>query len=51
MARFRPASSKNRAQTKNLRKTARGLVPCLVILIGGMAVIFFLFYELLNSGK
>jgi hypothetical protein len=51
MARFRPPSSKNRAQTKNIRKTARGLVPCVVILIAGMAVIFFMFFELMNSGK
>jgi hypothetical protein len=47
MARFRPVGAKK----KPAKKTSRGLVPCLVILIGGMLVIFFLFYVLMNSGK
>ena len=47
MARFRPPGAKK----KGREKASRGLVPCLVILIGGMIVIFFLFYELMNSGK
>jgi hypothetical protein len=47
MARFRPRG----AVKKTRQKTLRGLAPCLVILIGGMAVMFFLFYELMNSGK
>jgi len=52
MARFRPVSSKKSGATKSsAQKTARGLVPCLVILIAGLAVMFFMFYELLNSGK
>jgi hypothetical protein len=48
MARFRPHGSKSKGAPK---KSARGLIPCLVILIGGALVIFFLFYELMNSGK
>jgi hypothetical protein len=47
MARFRPPG----VRKVGPQKTARGLVPCLFIIIGGLAVMFFLFYELLNSGK
>jgi hypothetical protein len=48
MARFRPPGSKKSGPQK---KTARGLIPCLFILIFGLILIFFLFYEFLNSGK
>jgi hypothetical protein len=47
MARYRPPGSKKGAP----QKTARGLIPCLFILIFGLILIFFLFYEFLNSGK
>jgi hypothetical protein len=47
MARFRPPGSKKIAP----QKPARGLAPCLIILVLGLIVIFFLFYEFLNSGK
>jgi hypothetical protein len=47
MARFRPPG----ARKAGPQKTTRGLIPCLFIIIGGLAMMFFLFYELLNSGK
>jgi hypothetical protein len=47
MARFRPPGAKK----KGPEKTSRGLIPCLVILIGGMLIIFFMFYVLMSSGK
>ena len=47
MARFRPRGVKKIDRPK----TARGLVPCLLVLVIGMAVLFFLFYEFLSSGK
>jgi hypothetical protein len=47
MARFRPPGSKKGGP----QKTSRGLVPCLLVLIFGLLLIFFLFYEFLNSGK
>jgi hypothetical protein len=47
MARFRPPGSKKSGP----QKTARGLIPCLFILIFGLILVFFLFYEFLNSGK
>jgi hypothetical protein len=49
MARFRPPGSKS--PKKAPAKSARGLIPCLFILIFGLILIFFLFYEFLNSGK
>jgi hypothetical protein len=50
MARFRPPGSKN-PKKSDTAKTARGLVPCLLVLVLGLILIFFLFYEFLNSGK
>lgn len=50
MARFRPPGSKN-PKKASARQTARGLVPCLLVLIFGLLLIFFLFYGFLNSGK
>jgi hypothetical protein len=50
MARFRPPGSKNPKKV-DTAKTARGLIPCLLILVFGLVLIFFLFYEFLNSGK
>jgi hypothetical protein len=50
MSRFRPPGSKSPKKT-DAKKTARGLIPCLLILLFGLVVIFFLFYEFLNSGK
>jgi hypothetical protein len=50
MARFRPPGSKS-PKKADAAKTARGLVPCLLILVLGLILIFFMFYEFLNSGK
>jgi hypothetical protein len=50
MARFRPRGSKN-LKKADAATAARGLVPCLLILVFGLALIFFMFYEFLNSGK
>jgi hypothetical protein len=47
MARFRPPGAKKKAP----EKTARGLIPCLFVLIGGLILMFVLFYLSLNSGK
>jgi hypothetical protein len=47
MSKFRPPGAKK----KEPKKTARGLIPCLFVLIGGLVLIFFLFYEMMNSGK
>jgi hypothetical protein len=47
MARFKPRGVKK----KPAEKTARGLLPCLFLLIAGLVVVFFFFYEFLNSGK
>lgn len=47
MARFRPRGAKK----KEPQKVARGLVPCLFLLVGGLILVFFFFYEFLNSGK
>jgi hypothetical protein len=50
MARFRPPGSKN-PKKADAKKTARGLIPCLFILILALVVVFFMFYAFLNSGK
>jgi len=47
MARFRPPGSKKSAP----QKSARGLIPCLFVLIGGIILIFVLFYLSVNAGK
>jgi hypothetical protein len=47
MAKFRPRGARKKTPAKSMR----GLFPCLVVLIGGMAVIFFCFYELMTAGK
>jgi hypothetical protein len=31
--------------------TARGIVPCLIVLLLGFGLVFYLFYAVLNSGK
>lgn len=47
MAKFRPAGSrKARGNTSK-----RGLIPCSILIIGGFALLFLLFYEILKSGK
>jgi hypothetical protein len=47
MARFKPAGSK-RAQAAGSK---RGLIPCALLILSGFALMFWLLYELLKSGK
>jgi hypothetical protein len=47
MAKFKPAGSK---KTKIEPDSKRGLVPCVVIVVAGFALIFWLFYLVLKSG-
>ena len=47
MSRFRPRGAKK----KEREKTARGLVPCLFVLIGGLILVFVFFYLFVSSGK
>jgi hypothetical protein len=50
MARFRPPGSRNPKKV-DAAKAARGMIPCLLIILFGLLLIFFLFYEFMNSGK
>jgi hypothetical protein len=50
MARFRPPGSKNPKKV-DAKKAARGMIPCLLILVLGLALMFLVFYEFMNSGK
>jgi hypothetical protein len=47
MAKFRPAGSK---KSKPAPDSKRGLLPCALIVLLGFALIFGLFYLVLNSG-
>jgi hypothetical protein len=47
MAKFKPAGSKK----KQTADSKRGLLPCGLIVAAGFALIFWLFYLVLNSGK
>jgi hypothetical protein len=47
MAKFKPAGSRKPAR----KSSARGIVPCAILIVTGFALMFFLFYELLKSGK
>jgi hypothetical protein len=47
MAKFRPAGSRK----ATARKSNRGIIPCVFLLLGGFALIFLLFYAMLKSGK
>jgi len=44
MAKFRPAGTRKKA------RKAQGLIPCLILLISGMALLSLLFWALLRSG-
>lgn len=46
MARFKPAGSR-----KSKASDAKGIVPCLFLLLLGLALVSYLFYASLNSGK
>ena len=47
MAKFKPAGSKKKKTTDS----KRGLLPCGLIVALGFALMFWLFYLVLNSGK
>ena len=47
MAKFRPAGSK---KSKTAPDSKRGLLPCAIIVALGFALMFGLFYLVLNSG-
>jgi hypothetical protein len=47
MAKYKPAGSRKvKAQSSK-----RGLIPCAILIVTGFAIIFFLFYEILKSGR
>jgi hypothetical protein len=47
MAKFKPAGSR-KAKTARSNRSA---IPCLVVIVLGLLLIFFLLYEFLKSGK
>ena len=47
MAKFRPAGSRKAKP----RKSNRGIIPWLFLLIAGFTLIFLLFYAMLKSGR
>jgi hypothetical protein len=47
MARFKPAGSKKARSAAS----GRGIVPCAVIIILGITLMFWLLYEMMKSGK
>ncbi|HML15473.1 MAG TPA: hypothetical protein VK419_00545 [Bryobacteraceae bacterium] len=49
MARFRPAGSGSRRTTA--ARSNKGLIPCVILIILGFALIFLLMYEVMKSGK
>ena len=46
MAKYKPVKSK-KGKPSNLR----GLIPCGLLILGGFAIIFLLFYLVLRSGQ
>jgi hypothetical protein len=44
MARFKPAKAKKKAPP------SRGAIPCIILLISGMALLSLLFWAILKSG-
>jgi len=49
MAKFKPAGSK-KPGSKDKRSNL-SFIPCLVIVVLGLALVFILFYSLLTTGK
>lgn len=47
MARFKPAGTKKAKPVKS----SRGFIPCVIVILGGFALLFWLFYAVVNSGK
>jgi hypothetical protein len=50
MAKFRPPGSRKAAASSNARSKF-GFVPCLVVVVLGLVIVFALLYALLTSGK
>jgi hypothetical protein len=48
MARFKPAGSRKAASSK---RSNLSFIPCLIVIVLGLALVFILFYALLTSGK
>jgi hypothetical protein len=46
MPKYRPAGSKKSTPSSN-----RGLIPCAIVVFGGLILIFVLFYLVLQSGN
>ena len=49
MARFKPAGS--RKASAQAKRSNLAFVPCLIVVLVGLALVFLLFYALLTSGK
>jgi hypothetical protein len=49
MAKFKPAGTR-KASSKDKRSNL-GFIPCLIVILLGLVLIFVLFYALLTSGK
>ncbi|HLX44861.1 MAG TPA: hypothetical protein VKR43_15550 [Bryobacteraceae bacterium] len=47
MAKYKPVGSR-KAKAPNAK---RGLIPCAILIVVGFSVIFYLFYEILKSGR
>lgn len=47
MARFKPAGTKKAKPVKS----NRGFIPCVIVLLAGFALLFWLFYAVVHSGK
>jgi len=50
MARFKPAGSR-KARATGSTGSKRGVVPCAIIILLGFAVMIWLLYEMMKSGK
>jgi len=48
MAKFKPAGSRKAGKDK---RSNLGFIPCLIVVLLGLALVFILFYALLTAGK
>ncbi len=46
MAKFKPAGSRRGTTAKS----NKGLIPCAILIVGALALMMLLFYEILKSG-
>jgi hypothetical protein len=54
MAKFKPAGSRKAGSRKPGAKDTRsnlGFIPCLIVVLLGLGIVFALFYALLTAGK